>query len=92
MERDTYWTGGLPDYLLGHEASGDVVAVEPHSAKDGQVSTVVKKQGAARNHLRDHLRDGVKIRKWLRVSAGKVHFADTEKTKLLLLQSGNLMQ
>lgn len=23
------------DYLLGHEASGEVVAVEPHSAKDG---------------------------------------------------------
>jgi hypothetical protein len=76
------------DYLLGHETSGEVVAVEPHSAKDGHVRTVLKKQLAARNHLKDHLRDGVKIRKWLWVSAGKVHFADTEKTKLLLLQNG----
>ena len=76
------------DYLLGHEASGEVVAVEPHSAKDGHVRTVVNKQLAARVHLRSHLRDGVKIRKWIWVSAGKVHFANTETTTRLLDQSG----
>jgi hypothetical protein len=76
------------DYLLGHGPSGEVVAVEPHSAKDGHVSTVVNKLAAARNHLKGHLRDGVKIRKWIWVSAGKVHFANTEKTKLHLLENG----
>jgi hypothetical protein len=76
------------DYLLGHGASGEVVAVEPHSAKDGQTDTVLKKKIAARAHLKDHLRDGARIHKWLWVSAGKVHFANTEKTKFLLLQNG----
>lgn len=76
------------DYLLGHGSSGEVVAVEPHSAKDGQVRTVVKKQVAARSHLKDHLREGVKIRKWIWVSAGKVHFANTEMTTRLLDQNG----
>jgi hypothetical protein len=82
-EEESRW-----DYLLGYEPSDEIVAVEPHSAKDGQVQAVVKKRVAARGHLKDHLRKGATIRRWLWVSAGKVHFANTEKTTLLLLQNG----
>lgn len=82
-EQENRW-----DYLLGHSPSGNVVAVEPHSAKQDEITTVIKKRSAAKEQLRDHLRDGVRIHKWLWVASGKVHFADTEKVRRLLDQNG----
>jgi hypothetical protein len=82
-ERDNRW-----DYLLGHSASGTVVAVEPHSARDDEVSTVIAKRTAARDQLKDHLRPGAAVARWLWVASGKVCFANTEKTRLRLDQSG----
>lgn len=76
------------DYLLGHAPSGDVVAVEPHSAKQDEISTVIRKREAAREQLRVHLRNGARVSKWFWVASGKVHFADTEKTRRLLDQNG----
>jgi len=82
-EQDNRW-----DYLLGHKPSGEVVAVEPHSATQGEISTVIRKRTAARDQLHEHLRDGAKIAKWLWVASGSVHFAATEKAKLQLDQNG----
>jgi hypothetical protein len=82
-ERENRW-----DYLLGHTASGQVVAVEPHSAKDDEIGTVIRKQKAAREQLREQLRDGAKVARWLWVASGKVRFAATEKAKLRLDQHG----
>lgn len=82
-EQENRW-----DYLLGHSPSGDVVAVEPHSAKHDEVTTVIRKRSAAREQLKGHLRDGIRIVKWLWVASGKVHFADTEKARRLLDQNG----
>lgn len=82
-EQENRW-----DYLLGHSPSGDVVAVEPHSAKHDEITTVIKKRSAAREQLKGHLRDGIHIVKWLWVASGKVHFADTEKVRRLLDQNG----
>lgn len=82
-EQENRW-----DYLLGHAPSGEVVAVEPHSATQGEISTIIKKRTAARVQLREHLRDGARIAKWLWVASGKVHFAATEKAKLQLDQNG----
>ena len=76
------------DYLLGHSASGHLVAIEPHSAKQDEISTVIKKRSAAREQLKGHLHDGIRIAKWLWVASGKVHFADTEKARRLLDQNG----
>lgn len=76
------------DYLLGHLPTGEVVAVEPHSAKQDEVSTVIKKRAAAREQLKNHLRDDIRVAKWLWVASGKVHFADTEKVRRLLDQNG----
>jgi hypothetical protein len=76
------------DYLLGHEASDAIVAVEPHSAREDEVGTVIKKRLAAIEQLRTHVRDGVKIAKWLWVASGKVHFANTEKARRRLDQNG----
>lgn len=82
-EQENRW-----DYVLGHEPSGKVIAVEPHSAKQDAIDTVIKKRTAARDHLKSHLRAGAAVPKWLWVAAGKVHFADTEKAKRLLDQHG----
>lgn len=82
-EQENRW-----DYLLGHAQSGQVVAVEPHSAKQDEVTTVINKRVAAQKQLKDHLRDGARVTKWLWVASGKVHFANTEKTKLRLDQNG----
>jgi len=76
------------DYLLGHAPSNEVVALEPHSAKQEEISRVVRKLAAAKGHLQDHLRDGARIKRWLWVASGKVQFADTEKTRRLLDQKG----
>ncbi|MFN7572170.1 MAG: hypothetical protein ACK5TK_12070 [Betaproteobacteria bacterium] len=82
-EQESRW-----DYLLGHEPSGEVIAVEPHSAKQDEINAVINKRVAARKQLRDHLRENARVTKWLWVASGKVHFADTEKTKRLLDQNG----
>ncbi|MEJ0004000.1 MAG: hypothetical protein WDN30_11170 [Pararobbsia sp.] len=76
------------DYLLGHAPSGAVVAVEPRSARHDEITTVIRKRVAARNHLDGHLNKGANVQKWLWVASDKVHFADTEKARLLLSQNG----
>jgi hypothetical protein len=76
------------DYLLGLSSSNTVVAVEPHSAKDDQIGTVIRKKRAALIQLRDHLRDGARIAKWLWVASGTVQFARTEGATARLNQEG----
>lgn len=76
------------DYLLGHAGSQALIAVEPHSAKEEEISTVIKKRSAAIKQLGAHLRDGVKIARWLWVASGKVHFANTEQARFRLDQNG----
>lgn len=76
------------DYLMGHSPSSEVIAVEPHSAKQDEVTTVIRKRRAALAQLADHLREGARITKWLWVASGKVQFAKTEKAKLMLDQNG----
>lgn len=76
------------DYVLGHTASTKLVGVEPHSAKQDQVATVIKKREAAKRQLADHLKPGKRVSRWLWVASGTVHFADTETARLRLDQSG----
>jgi hypothetical protein len=82
-EQENRW-----DYLLGHAPSGEVVGVEPHSAKQDEISTIISKRAAAKAHLREHLRNGVRVSRWLWVASGNVQFADTERARLRLDQNG----
>lgn len=82
-ERENRW-----DYLLGHQRSGELVAIEPHSAKEDEITTVIRKRTAAREHLKGHLREGARVTRWLWVASGKVQFADTEKARRRLDQNG----
>lgn len=76
------------DYLLGHGPTMKIIAVEPHSAKQDQISRVIEKRRHARDQLKDHLLAGARVSKWLWVASGSVQFADTEKARRLLDQNG----
>lgn len=76
------------DYLLGHEPSAEVIALESHTATDGQVTVLIAKREAARRQLRAHLRDGAGPSAWIWVTEGPVGFARTEKATLRLDQAG----
>lgn len=82
-EQENRW-----DYLLGHTKSAAVVGLEPHSAKHGEISTVIDKKKAARVQLRKHLKAGKGVARWLWVASGKVYFADTEKARRRLDEHG----
>ncbi|MGO9739977.1 MAG: hypothetical protein ACLPN5_00335 [Roseiarcus sp.] len=64
------------------------MAVEAHSAENKEIATVIKKREAALRQLREHLRDGKSVAKWLWVASGNVHFAPMEKATFQLAQSG----
>ncbi len=82
-EQENRW-----DYLLGHGTSGCVIGLEPHSAKDDQVKTVIRKKQRAQEQLRSHFRDGARVAEWYWVASGKNRFLDTESTRRLLDQNG----
>lgn len=76
------------DYLLGHAASSALIALEPHSAKEDQISRVIAKKRAAKEQLAPHLKPGARVSRWLWVASGPVAFADTERARVRLDQNG----
>lgn len=82
-ERENRW-----DYLLGHEESDQVVGLEPHSAQNHEVSTVIKKRAMALEQLRGHLKPGARVADWFWVASGKVDFLPIEKAHARLASNG----
>lgn len=76
------------DYLLGHSGSSKLIGLEPHSAKEDQISTVIAKKKAATKQLAEHLGASARIDRWLWVASGPVHFANTERARVRLDQNG----
>jgi hypothetical protein len=76
------------DYLLGHSGTSQVVGVEPHSARAGEITTVVRKRKAALRQLAAHFKPGARVSKWIWVASGRVQFADTERVRRQLDQNG----
>src|SRR5258705_3436822 len=52
------------DYLLGHDGTSQVIALEAHSANTSNVAEVVRKRTASREHLQRHLQPGETIAAW----------------------------
>lgn len=75
------------DYILGH-SSGRIIAIEPHSATNGEVSVVIAKKDASQRVLIDHLRSGKAVSSWNWVSSGKVALMPLDKIRLRLAQNG----
>lgn len=76
------------DFLLGHTPSGKIIALEPHSAANKTISTVIRKRESALLRLRDHLRSGVFVREWFWVASGKVDFTPMDKAVARLADNG----
>jgi hypothetical protein len=76
------------DYLLGHHEKNEIIAVEPHSAKEDQITKVIRKKQMALQQIDGELRVGVKIKKWLWVASGNVQFLSMEKASYKLSQNG----
>lgn len=76
------------DYLLGHDGSSQVIALEAHSANTSNVAEVVRKRVASREHLQRHLQDGETVAAWYWVASGRVDFAPHDRTINYLDQNG----
>lgn len=76
------------DYLLGDEVSKQIYGLEPHSAKQDEVSTVIAKKRRALEHLRRHWRAGSPVVAWFWVASGSVQFPDVDRNMKRLAQEG----
>ena len=76
------------DYLVSVPAALSVVGIEPHTAKDSEITVVIAKRAEALAYLRDHLRTGHRVARWLWVSSGKVGFSAMERARRRLAQKG----
>ncbi len=86
--RDQHPQDNRWDYLLGLGMPAVVVALEPHSAKSDEVTTVITKKQQAERQLGEHLKPGARVGRWYWVASGKVHFAPSGKEPLRLAKAG----
>lgn len=76
------------DYLLGHAPTQKIVGLEPHSAKNDEITTVIDKRRDALEQLKGHLKPGVKVERWYWVASGSVYFNPFEKATIRLANHG----
>lgn len=82
-ERENRW-----DYLLGHDATAQIFGLEPHTANNHEVTTVIKKRERALEQLRGHLKPDTRVTAWFWVAAGKVDFLPMSKAMRRLASNG----
>lgn len=76
------------DYVFSVSDAEKLVALEPHSAKDSEISVVIAKKQHAADQLRLHLHPRYRVSQWLWVSHGRVSFSHMEKATRRLAQAG----
>ena len=76
------------DYIVSIPDKQEFVGIEPHSAKDSEVSVIIRKKQHATNYLRNHLQDGYGITKWFWVTGGAVRFSRMEPARRRLDENG----
>lgn len=76
------------DYLLSVPTSSRIVGVEPHSAKDGEVSVVIAKKRSSTLRLQGHLIPQQRIAAWIWVASGTVEFSIMDRARRQLAQNG----
>jgi hypothetical protein len=76
------------DYIVSIPDLKEFAGIEPHSAKDSEISVVVLKKKHATEYLRSHLQDGYRITRWFWVSHGTVSFSKMDRARRRLDQNG----
>jgi hypothetical protein len=86
--RDEFPQANRWDYLLSVPHIKQIVGLEPHSARDSEISVVIAKKRQAFDYLRDHLPPKFRVAKWIWVSHGRTSFSMMESAKRRLDQEG----
>jgi NADPH-dependent ferric siderophore reductase len=76
------------DYVLSVPQKAELVAIEPHSAKDSEINVLVRKKRQAGEYLRAHLPPSKRPARWVWVSHGRVCFSRMERARRQLAQNG----
>ena len=76
------------DYIVSIPDLAEFIGIEPHSAKDSEISVVIAKRKHATEYLRNHLEDGYRIIRWFWVSHGTVSFSKMDRARRRLDQNG----
>src|SRR5437867_3754078 len=58
------------DYLMSVPTLHHIIGLEPHSAKDSEISVVIAKKQCASAYLRNHLRPSNRVARWFWVCTG----------------------
>ena len=80
------------DYVLSVPDAFQLVGLEPHSARDSEIGTVIAKKEAAAQYLREHLAPGIHIARWYWVSGGPARFSIMESARRRLDKHGILFR
>lgn len=76
------------DYVFSVPDAAKLIALEPHSAKDSEISVLIAKKKHAITQLRAHLQAKYGISRWLWVSRGRTSFSRMEQATRRLAQAG----
>jgi hypothetical protein len=76
------------DYVFSVPRSGKLIALEPHTARDAEISVLVAKKRHAMEQLRRNLRPQHAVSEWLWVSQGRTSFSSMERATRRLAQAG----
>lgn len=76
------------DYILSIPSSRHIVGLEPHAARDGEISVVIRKRKTALDYLDRELRAPHRVAYWIWVTRGSVGFSNNEKARRILDQNG----
>jgi hypothetical protein len=76
------------DYVFSVIDSGRLLALEPHTARDSEIDTMIAKKRHAMEQLRHNLRPDVAVSQWLWVSHGRPSFLRMERASRRLAQAG----
>jgi hypothetical protein len=86
--RDEFPQANRWDYILSVPDLGEIVGIEPHTAKDSEISAVIAKKNHATQYLRNHLQEGNRVARWFWVSHGTVSFSKMDRARRRLDQNG----
>ncbi len=76
------------DYIVSIPDLKELIGIEPHSAKDSEISVVIAKRRHATQYLRNHLQGGYRVTRWFWVSHGTVSFSKMDRARRRLDQNG----
>lgn len=76
------------DYILSVPDAMKLVGVEPHRARDSEISVVISKKRNAEVYLRTHLAPRYQVSRWFWVSHSNDGFSRMERAHRQLAQNG----